>query len=70
MQIFKAEVTWRCISSSEHYVSVLCENEGGALSANQNAVLQCKINSANQGVVELKINLTKNTLDPSYYNFV
>ena len=35
-----------------HYDSALCENEAGALSANQNAGLQCKINSANQGVVE------------------
>ena len=33
----------------------LCENEVGALLANQNAVLQCKINSAKQGVVEYPI---------------
>ena len=36
-------------------VSALCENEAGALSANQNAELQCKINSANHVVVELYI---------------
>ena len=32
--------------------SALCENEVGALSVSQNVGLQCKINSANQGVVE------------------
>ena len=34
--------------------SALCENESGALSANQNTGLQCKIN-AHQGVVECHI---------------
>ena len=33
-------------------VSALSENKAGAISANQNAGLQSKINSANQGVVE------------------
>ena len=35
-----------------HFDSALCENEPDARSANQNAGLECKINSANQGVVE------------------
>ena len=32
--------------------SALCEYKVGALSSNQNAGLQCKINIANQGVLE------------------
>ena len=35
---------------AKSFVSAQCENEAGALSANHNAGLQCKINSANQGV--------------------
>ena len=31
-------------------VFALCENEAGALSANQHAVLQCKINSGEEEV--------------------
>ena len=43
---------------AKSFVSALCENEAGALSADQKAGLQYKINSANQGVVEwLIINL-------------
>ena len=33
----------------------LSANQNGALSANQNAGLQCKIHSANQGMVEYNI---------------
>ena len=33
----------------------LCENEAGALSANQNGGLQGKINSAHEGVIECLI---------------
>ena len=38
----------RLQNRAKSLVSELCEHEVGALSANQNAGLQCKINSANQ----------------------
>ena len=38
--------------SAKSLDSALLENEAGTLSANQNAGLQCKINSANQGELE------------------
>ena len=43
--------------SATSTIYALCENEADArvLSTNQNAGLQCKINSANQGVVEWEI---------------
>ena len=39
--------------STKSLAPALCENEAGTLSANQNVGLQCKIDTANQGVVEL-----------------
>ena len=48
----------------------LCENEAGALSANQNAGLQCKINSANQGVVECRLmHIAQEVFNTSVKNF-
>ena len=38
-----------------HFDSSLCENETGALSANQNAVLQFQIHSVNHEVVEITL---------------
>ena len=48
--------------------SAVCENKTGALSANQNAGLQCKINSANQRVVEWLIYHLSST--PSDYELM